>query len=209
MGISEELPRPPCWLRSVGTQLPLTSQLEQSWTTQLLGTVTGPSGQMRSGCALPSALGYDSAFFTGCRQTRLEDWQTLFEDQRQGDVHPSGFSGQSELSNWVCRISKFLGGNELHLVFESPFPLLCHSQILVILHAIPQSAPQCWDSCLKPIGSLFPLEEPETRGRPLSRVLCWREGEAVQSLCDCSYPSNMVCLALGGTQRYFCLTPQF
>ena len=126
----------------------------------------------------PQCVRLQLSFFHGCRQTRLEDWQTLFEDQRQGDMHPSGFSGQSGLSNWVCRISKFLGGNELHLVFESPFPLLCHSQIPVILHAIPQSSPQCWGSCLKPMGSLFPLEEPETRGRPLSRVLCCREGEA-------------------------------
>ena len=68
------------------------------------------------------------------------------------------------------------------LVLGSSFPLLSCSQIPVMLHAIPQSAPQRWGSCLKPMGSLFPLEEPETPGRPLSRVLCWPEGEAVQ---DC------------------------
>ena len=115
MGISEELPRPPCWLCSVGSQLPLTSQLEQSWTTQLLSAVNQALWPDQVRLHSPPCVGLWLSFFHGCRQTRLEDWQNLFEDQRQGNVHPSGFPGQSGLSTWVCRGSKFLGGNELHL----------------------------------------------------------------------------------------------
>ena len=91
----------------------------------------------------PQCVRLQLSFFHGCRQTRLEVWQNLFEDQRQGDVHPSEFSGQSGLSNWVCRISKFLGGNELiwFLRVPSHFSVIVKSQLFSMQsHKAPHSA---------------------------------------------------------------------
>lgn len=52
---------------------------------------------------------------------------------------------------------------------------------------------------LSPLGSVFPLEEPEAQGRPLHAVLHWPGEGAMQSTCSrLSHPSNAVCLGLCG-----------
>lgn len=94
----------------------------------------------------PQCIGLWLSFVHGCRQTRLEDWQNLFEDQSQGDVHPSGFPGQgglSTLGDQSFRVVMSSICQDRGLVFGSPFPFLYHSQIQwcsMQSHKVPHSA---------------------------------------------------------------------
>lgn len=47
---------------------------------------------------------------------------------------------------------------------------------------LPQGDPQCWGGSLSSLGSIFPLEEHRTQGRPLSVVLYWPGGGVMWSM---------------------------